>query len=72
MWNKFDTIKPIATELGRWDGRKSDVFLGKDYHGTLHLLTMYEGYMDGAYFCDLYDTYDNIIDTIAIWCEIPL
>lgn len=71
-WNYIETEKPICTETGNWDGKKSDEIIVKDFRGKHHIAVCYQGFMDGSDFCDFY-TYDGEyqIDGVMHWSKIP-
>ena len=70
-WKYIEQSKPSATESGNWDGLKSGQVLVFDTDGECHVVEMYEGYMDGSYFCEFVGVNDNQTKaSITHWCEI--
>lgn len=71
-WRYTETEKPLCTETGNWDGKKSEQVLCEDSMGIRHLATCYEGTMDGSYFFDWYDQNETEIKHVRRWMPIPL
>lgn len=71
VWKDIEKEKPIATETGDWDGRKSGRILVIGESNIPEIGTMYEGIMDGNKFCDFYDDNDYEIKGVRLWTEIP-
>lgn len=70
IWNELKNKKPIATEVGCWDGKRTDKILVKTFSGQYHIARMYEGIIDGNKFADFYDTNDFEISNVKFWAEI--
>lgn len=56
QWIRLKDQKPHATESGSWDGLKTEEILVQDKKGNYHVAEMYEGTMDGSYFCNFYSS----------------
>jgi len=61
---------PDCSETGNWDGKRSDLVLGWDSEGQIHVVRCYHGFMDGSEFTDFYDLNDYEIK-IARWMQQP-
>lgn len=70
LWYKLKDRKPIATQTGCWDGRKSDKILVATRNETIHVVEMYEGTLDGSEFCEFYDANDFEVFNVVLWAEI--
>lgn len=71
-WIYLDKETPICTETGNWDGKRSDEILVRDYNGKHYVAYCYQGFMDGAAFCDFYSSErDSLIEGITYWTFIP-
>ncbi len=66
-WIDIEDRKPIAYEVGNWDGKRSDLFLGQCKHGIYYIGVMYEGFLDGNNFCNFYDKNDYEIRNLIKW-----
>ncbi|MEA1848973.1 hypothetical protein U9K52_08635 [Chryseobacterium sp. MHB01] len=71
-WIYIEKEKPICTQTGSWDGKKSNELIVRDFKGNHHIAVCYQGFIDGAYFCDFY-TFKNehIIEGVMFWAIIP-
>lgn len=70
IWYKLEVKKPIATEKGCWDGLKSGKVLVCTHSGKYDIAEMYEGTIDGSYFCDFYNEDDYEVHNVKYWTEI--
>lgn len=71
-WIYIKKEKPICTETGNWDGKKSDEIIVKDFRGKHHIAVCYQGFMDGSDFCDFYTTDAECeIEGVMFWSKIP-
>ena len=61
-WISVEDRLPLANESGSWDGKRSDVYLGKYKDDTYCLFRIYEGFLDGSDFIEYYDENDNSIN----------
>lgn len=66
-WIPVIEEKPLAYEIGYWDGQRSDVVLVKQNKGIVLLARAYEGYIDGNKFYDFVDNDGNIIINVTSW-----
>ena len=58
---------PTATEIGDWDGKRSDFVLAKTKNGSHYILRVYEGFSNGEKWVDLADKSDMIRTGIVEW-----
>lgn len=72
FWNNVTEKTPNCHESGNWDGLRSDNIFFADTIGTVYVGRCYQGIIDGSEFCDFVDQYDNQIEEVAYWAEIPL
>jgi hypothetical protein len=70
IWYKIENKKPLAYQIGGWEGKKSDKVLVCTRSGKYYVAEMYEGVLDGSEFCDFYDDRDFEIKNVAFWTEI--
>jgi len=71
-WILIEKEKPICTQTGNWDGKKSDEILVKDFRGKHYIAVCYQGFMDGSEFCDFYTVDGEYqIDSVLYWSKIP-
>ena len=70
-WNKLADKRPLATEVGEWDGKRSDEVIVIDKNNRKYIARMYEGFMDGSEFVNFYNSNDFEIVDVIKWCEIP-
>lgn len=70
FWISLLLEKPICTESGDWDGRRSRTILFKDNQGRVYVGYCYSGIMDGSEFCDFYTDFGGVSD-VVFWAEIP-
>lgn len=70
IWYKIENRKPIATESGCWDGLRSSKILVATRSRAIHIVEMYEGFLDGSDFCNFYDDRDFEIENVILWAEI--
>lgn len=70
QWISLKKQKPIATESGAWDGLKSEQILVEDKNGVRYVAVMYEGTLDGSYFCNFYSSLDWEIENVINWKHI--
>lgn len=71
-WKLFDSIKPMCTQRGDWDGKKSDKILIRDYKGEYKIATCYDVIINGYHCFDLYDDKDfEITSEVILWTYIP-
>ena len=61
-WISVEDRLPLANESGAWDGKRSDIYLGKYKDDTYCLFRIYEGFLDGSDFIEYYDENDNSIN----------
>jgi hypothetical protein len=61
-WKIVKNMEFLAHESGDWDGKRSDIYLGKYANGNYCLFRIYAGFLDGNDFTDYYDQNDNSID----------
>jgi len=66
-WININDRKPISFERGNWDGLRSDYFIGKDIREECHIVRIYEGTIDGHYFCDFISNNDFELFDIVSW-----
>ncbi len=70
IWYDINKRKPIATETGCWDGKKSDNVLVCTMGRKYHVAVMYHVIMDGHESFDFYDVSDYDIQNVSYWTEI--
>ena len=70
IWYDIKKRKPLASQTGGWDGKKSDKVLVATRSGKYYIAEMHEGIIDGSEFCDFYDERDFEIENVAFWSEI--
>lgn len=71
-WININKEKPICTQTGNWDGRKSEELIVRDFKGNHHVAYCYQGFMDGVDFCDFYTSESEYqIDGVIFWAKIP-
>ena len=58
---------PTATEIGDWDGKRSDFVLAKTKNGSHYILRVYEGFSNGEKWVDWADKNDMIHTGIVEW-----
>ncbi len=66
-WFNVNEKMPIVYETGDWDGKRSDFVLVECRNQTFDVGRVYEGTIDGSYFCDFFDKDDNNIQDIVRW-----
>ena len=71
FWRDVITSKPICCEEGHWDGLRSSPIFVIDENENCHVVTAYEGNLDGNYFLDFYSQSDFQIENVTHWMEIP-
>lgn len=64
-WKKIEDHRPACTELGEWDGARSEWCLCKLKDGTYSVGRMYAGYMDGSEFAEWYDKSDYELSDVV-------
>ena len=70
IWYDVKNRKPLATEIGCWDGLKSDKMLVYTRDGKYFIANMYHVIIDGAETFDFYDERDFEIKNVTYWGEI--
>ena len=58
---------PTATEIGDWDGKRSDFVLAKTKNGSHYILRVYEGFSNGEKWVDWADKNDMLHTEIVEW-----
>lgn len=70
-WVSVEKQKPSATEAGNWDGLRSEQILVQDKDGAYYVAVMYEGTLDGSYFCNFYSKPNDFeIENVINWKHI--
>lgn len=62
--------KPIATEIGDWDGKRCTNILVATMSGQFDVATVYCDIINGKEYYTFYDKYDHEIHNVAYWCYI--
>lgn len=71
-WKKLNEETPIATESGNWDGLRSKPLLVADKNEKMHVVIMYEGFIDGSDFRNFYDEVSDFeVENVIYWTYIP-
>lgn len=71
-WNNINKEKPLCTQTGDWDGKKSDEIIVRDFKGNHYLVFCYQGFIDGSDFCDFYTSQNDYqIEGVLFWSLIP-
>jgi hypothetical protein len=70
IWYDIKYRKPLATEIGDWDGKKSDKILVCTLSRRYYIAVMYHTIMDGSEDFDFYDDNDFPIKNVKYWAEI--
>lgn len=70
IWYDVSKRKPLATETGGWDGKKSDKILVCTRSRQYHVAVMYHVIMDGSESFDFFDDKDFDIQNVQYWTEI--
>jgi len=71
-WKLISESKPLCTETGDWDGKKSSEVLLLTESYKHFIGTCYEGFLDGSYFFTVLDQDDcDITEFVFAWSEIP-
>lgn len=71
-WKNINKEKPLSTQTGDWDGKKSDEIIVRDFKGKHYLVYCYQGFIDGSEFCDFYTSHDDYpIEKVLFWSQIP-
>ena len=66
-WIPTSEQTPTATEIGDWDGKRSDFVLAKTKNGSHYILRVYEGFSNGEKWVDWADKNDMIHTGIVEW-----
>lgn len=69
-WYKISKKKPIASETGNWNGKRSDEMLLRTADGKNYLGRMYEDFVDGEHYQNFYDNRDYELDNVVYWYPI--
>lgn len=70
IWKDINITKPLATETGEWDGKKSDEVLVYTKNKRKFVASMYHVIIDGIESFDFYDDRDFDIKDVILWTEI--
>lgn len=71
FWKNINEAKPRCTEVGDWDGKRSERVLFYDDNGMYFVGDCYEGFMDSSYFFDTYDENGFYIENVKYWAYVP-
>lgn len=71
IWYDVSKRKPLATETGGWDGKRSDQILVCTRSGQYHVAVMYHVIIDGSETYDFYNSNEDFeIKNVQYWTEI--
>ena len=71
-WKRLKSETPTTTEVGEWDGSRSEVLIVRTKEGEVHSARCYKGILDGHEFCDFYTTeHEYEIKNVEAWIYIP-